>query len=105
MLKSWIKDPGATLDYAIDWATKGWLQPSETIQGAAWSVSTMDDPADPTVPAVMPLAITSTGFTASVVTVWLTAGDVGAFYLVECTITTRQGRTDARSFQIQSLSR
>jgi len=105
MLKSWIKDPGATLDYSIDWATKGWLQPNETIQAVSWGISTMNDPADLAVPVMTPLAISSTGFTGLVATVWLTAGDAGAFYLVECTITTNQGRTDSRSFQIQSLSR
>ena len=106
MLKSWLKDPGATLDYSIDWSSKGWLQPGETILMAQWLVAAMEDPADPSEVEQNPLAIASSGISGgTVATVWLGGGDAGTFYLVHGRITTNQGRQDSRSFQIQCQAR
>jgi hypothetical protein len=106
MLKTWIKAPSATLDYSIDWSTKGWLQAGETILTAQWRIAAQEDPADEAEPAGCPLAIASSCVTGgTVATVWLSGGEVDTFYLVHCLIGTSQGRQDSRSFQIQCQTR
>jgi len=106
MLKTWIKAPSATLDYSIDWSSKGWLQPGETILTTQWHITAMEDPADPPGAEESPLAIASSGVNGGLVaTVWLSGGDADTFYIVHCRITTSQGRQDSRSFQVQCQAR
>lgn len=84
------KDPGATLDYLMDWSA--WLAAGETIQGTP--VVTADTGLD-----VNPGG-RSTSVAAGKVTFWLGGGLNNKAYAVACQITTSQGRTDQRSFQL-----
>lgn len=80
------KDPSAILDYSFDWSS--WLATNETISNATV-----------TVPAGIML-YQAAQVSAGVVTFWLSGGAAGNFYPIECTISTSQGRTDSRSFQL-----
>lgn len=85
------KDPDATLDYKRDWSD--WLTPfGDTIQTSTWTVSTG-------------LTKSNESNTATVATVWLSGGTVGASYTVTNHIVTAQGRTDERSFQVNVRQR
>lgn len=84
------KDPSATLDYEVDWSA--WLAAGESIQGTP--VVTADTGLD-----VNP-AGKSTNVAAGKVTFWLGGGSNNKAYTVTCQITTSQGRTDQRSFQL-----
>lgn len=89
------KDPGATLDYQVDWTA--WLAVGETIQGT------------PVVTVDTGLTLNPEGKTTTVaagkVTFWLAGGTAGAVYTVVCQITTSQGRTDQRSFRLAVADR
>lgn len=85
------KSPDAVLDYAFDFTA--WLATNETISTATISV---------------PTGITlyqAAQISAGVVTFWLSGGTSGNFYPIECTISTSQGRTDSRSFQLTCQQR
>ena len=79
------KDPGAILDYTVDWTD--WLASGETISTSTWT---------------LPSGITeqsSTNTTAST-TVWLSGGTDGDTYEVVNHIVTSQSRTDERTIYI-----
>jgi hypothetical protein len=84
------KDPGADLDYTIDWSA--WLVNAETITTSSWSVPsssglTTHDP-----------AIDGAG---QKTTVWLKAGTVKAApYLVTNHVKTSENREDVRSILV-----
>lgn len=88
ILRAYRKAAGARLDYAIDWATLGWLVGGDTLASASWSV---------------PAGITKLSESASgtVATVWLAGGSVGVDYDVTCRIVTVGGRKDERTLRIQ----
>ncbi len=95
---TFIKDPGATLDYTVDWT--GWLAGSDndTIELVSWAVSNVNDTA---VDAGSPeLTIESQSNSTTLATVWLTAGLGYQTYLVACTTTTNGGRDNNQSFYI-----
>jgi hypothetical protein len=83
-MKSFTKDPDATLDYTIDWSL--WLG-TDTISTAVWTV---------------PTGITKTAesHTTTLTTIWLSGGTVDAEYQVTCRITTAGGRIDDRTITI-----
>jgi len=90
----WIeKDPGAVLDYTIDWnaaATQGgpWLAPGDSLAGAAiWTVPTG-------------ISKSSQVDTTSASTIWLSGGTAGMSYTLTCKIATSAGRSDERSFLV-----
>lgn len=85
----WEKDPGATLDYNLDWSA--WLN-GDTITNVVW-----------TVPAG--LTKTTQSVANGVTTVWLAGGTLGQRYTVTCRVTTALGRTDERSFQLFIVQR
>lgn len=85
----YVKDPGATLDYSLDWGS--WLQANETIPSASWAITPSQDPQDADV------VVANSSVTGSVTTVWLSSGVVGCQYRASCTVTTSAGRTDVRS--------
>ena len=78
------KDPGATLDFTIDWSE--WLD-DDTISSSDWTV---------------PDGITEASATndTTTATVWLSGGTAGTRYTVTNTIVTAGGRTDERSIVI-----
>ena len=90
VLKTFIKDPDAELDYAFDWTT--WLQETETISSYIITVAA---------------GITKDSDTknAGIVTVWLSGGTEGETYTVACRITTSMGRTDERTVGIVMAER
>ena len=79
-----VKDPDATLDYAVDWAP---YLDNDTIESVLW-----------TVPAGLSLTAQSNDDT--VATVWLSGGTVGISYEVVCRITTMAGRIDDRTISV-----
>ena len=85
-----VKDPGAVLDYSIEWSK--WLA-DDQIQTSTWSVSD----------AAVGAANHST--TATRTSVWLSGGVAGQVCTVTNRITTSGGRTDQRSFVLQVQDR
>lgn len=82
---TFLKDPNAVLDYAVDWSR--WLAGDE-IATSTW-----------TVPAGLTKLSDST--TTTKATVWLAGGAVGQSYTVTNRITTTGGRTEERSLTIR----
>ena len=83
-MTTYIHDPQAELDYAIDWSR--WLLPEEQI---ATHVVTASD------------GITvRTEATGSRITAWIAGGDVGTVATITCHITTNQRRADDRSIRL-----
>lgn len=81
MTNRFIKDPDATLDYAVDWSD--WLG-NDTIDSVSW-----------TVPAgISQVSVTNTTTKA---TIWVSGGTIGRVYTIVCRITTAAGRTDDRN--------
>ena len=76
-----IHSPTAVRDYGFDWTR--WLQPTETITAAVWTVSAgiTRDPGGH-------LA----SITGAITTIWLTGGTVGTRYTAAVHIVTSQGR-------------
>jgi len=90
-MQTFLKDPDAILDYAIDWSD--WLATSETISSRTVSVESG-------------LIESSTDTESSgVVTMWLSGGTVGTTYSVACKIVTNAGRTDERTINIKVVER
>ncbi|MEQ1887569.1 MAG: hypothetical protein ABL951_00135 [Alphaproteobacteria bacterium] len=87
-MQFYVKDPGAVLDYSIDWGG-GYLQGGETLSSSIWTIF----PGDMTQSAA--------GNTASVATVTVTGGVAGQIYQMSNRITTSQGRTDERSITVR----
>lgn len=73
------KDPEAIVDYEVDWST--WLG-SDTLASSTWMA-----PSGITVTS-------STGFTTTKATIWLSGGTNGSDYVLTNTITTAGGRTE-----------
>jgi hypothetical protein len=82
---SYIKDPGATLDYSFDWTD--WLGTGELLSTATW-----------TVPAG--LTKVSEINSAYVATCRISGGVAGVTYTVTCQVTTDLGEIDRRSLQL-----
>ncbi len=83
---TWRKDPGATLDYTIDWSR--WIQPGETITTATATASNG-------------ATVDSTAIAGANVTAWISGGTAGKSTILRVEITTDQGRTDARQIRIE----
>lgn len=101
-LREYEKDPGAILDYSIDWsgaAADGgpWLAAGETISASTWTIA-------PAVPLTGLLKASDT-FTTTVATIWLTGGVAETIYLVTNQIVTSLARTDRRSISIRVIAR
>ncbi len=82
---AFVKDPGARLDYQVDWTD--WLG-TDTITTSAWSV---------------PAGLTkeTEAFEAAVATVWLSGGTAQTDFTVTNAVTTAGGRVDQRSFLVR----
>jgi len=81
-----VKDPGAYLDYFINWT--GWLTQGETISD--FTVSSSD----------AALVIDSETHADGVVTWWADGGVAGFDYLMTCAVETSAGRKDQRSVKL-----
>lgn len=82
---SFKKDPGAVLDYVVDWSA--WLPDGDTIDTSTFTVED---------------GITKASEAASdtTATVWLSGGEANQSYAVVNRITTLGGRTDERTITI-----
>lgn len=89
-MSQFLKDPGATLDFGVDWSE--WLDENEVIAESAWAV-----------PAGLTLA--SHGHTDTLAVAWLAGGTAGQTHTVANRITTSAGRTDERSMTIKVVER
>lgn len=90
VLKTFIKDPDAVLDYAFDWTD--WLQETETISAH-------------TITVTAGITKDSDSESGGIVTVWLSGGTEGETYPVACQITTSMSRTDERTVEISMVER
>jgi hypothetical protein len=79
------KDPSDILDYEWDWSD--WLETSETIVSASWTVPTG-------------ITQTDTDVGSTTATLWLSGGTAGTTYEVACKIVTSMDRTAERSCRI-----
>lgn len=87
-LKTFTKDPDATLDYTVDWDGDDWLG-SDTITGTpTW-----------TLPSGVTLASQSN--TTTTATAFISGGTANVDYDVACKIVTAGGRTDERTIRLQ----
>lgn len=91
-MKSFIKDPDATLDYSFDWSL--WLA-SDSIIASVWSINQSG----------LSIIPASESFDATSTTLFLTGGADGEKYEVTNTITTNASRTDERSILIRIRQR
>ncbi len=87
-MQVYVKDPGAILDYSIDWGA-GYLQSGETLGSSIWAIF----PAD--------MAQESAGDAAGVASITVSGGIAGQIYQLTNRITTSQGRTDERSITVR----
>lgn len=84
-MSTYYKDPQAVLDYGFNWTI--WLD-GDTISTSEWDIPT-------------DLTEESSGITDNVKTyIFLSGGTIGEQYPIVNTITTTQGRTEQRSFNI-----
>lgn len=85
VVKTWVKDPDAYLDYTIDWTE--WLG-TDTITSSSWAAPTG-------------ITIASTTTTTTLSAAWVSGGTHGEDYDLRCRIVTTGGRTDDRSIRLQ----
>lgn len=85
-----LKDPGATLDYAVDWGTE--YLAGDVLQSSGWSV----EPVEPGGAAI-------DGNTADelIATVTVSGGIAGRIYRLTNQIVTASGRVDSRSIVLR----
>lgn len=81
-----LKDPGALLDYAVDWGAD--YLAGDALAASSWSVSP-EEPAG--------IAMVSQQFDLLVSTVQVSGGEPGKLYHLSNTVTTTSGRQDCRS--------
>lgn len=82
---TFVKDPDAVLDYAVDWSE--WLREGETITTSS-------------VTATADITVDSDTSTDTLVTVWLSGGSSGQRYEVTNHVVTSHGREDDRTFKV-----
>jgi len=87
-MQAYVKDPGATLDYSINWGG-GYLQSGESLSSSIWTIFPTD------------MTQSSASNTASTASITVSGGSAGQIYQLSNRITTSQGRTDERSITIR----
>jgi len=90
MIKTFVKDPAATLDYTLDWSR--WLD-TDTIASSQFTATPNT------------ITIANQTNTTTDCTVWLSGGQMGTEYTITNTITTAAGRIDERSFTVRIQNR
>lgn len=87
-MQFYVKDPGAVLDYAINWAA-GYLQSGETLSSSIWTIAPND------------MTQNSATSAAGITGITVSGGAAGQIYQLTNRITTSQGRTDERSITVR----
>lgn len=87
VVKKWVKDPQAVLDYCLDWAL--WLSAEDYLVDAQFSC-----------PNASITLLSSNLREDTMAIVWVAGGIVGEKVLITCHITTEQGRQDERTFEL-----
>jgi hypothetical protein len=95
------KDKDETLDYSLDWSRA--LEDGETILSVSWSIINSDKEKvsfsiGTTVDGLKNLTQTNT---ATVSTIYLSAGTNNKEYTIYCTITTTEGRVKDRPVKVR----
>jgi hypothetical protein len=90
-----LKDPGAVLDYTIDWGAE-YLAAGELLAASDWSVNP-DEPGG--------VSIEGADFDATTTTVKAAGGIAGRLYNLVNRITTANGRIDDRSIVLRVENR
>jgi len=85
---TFIQDPQAKLDYAVDW--RQWLADDEIESFVITATPDMEV-------AAVPTPMVNTG----ILVFWLQGGSVDNDYMVTCHIVTVGGRTDERTFRVK----
>ena len=85
-----LKDPGAALDYMIDWGAE--YLDGDMLAESEWSVSP-DEPGGVT--------IAGSGFDATTSTVKAAGGAAGSIYRLGNRVTLQSGRVDERSIVVR----
>lgn len=91
-IASYIKDPGAKLDYSIDWSE--WLPTGDAIDTATWTADGITVAASP-----------APSHASGIATVWIEGGTEGTDATAACRVTTTAGRIDERTIRIQIRGR
>lgn len=86
-----LKDPGAVLDYVIDWGVE-YLAEGDLLAESSWSV----DPDEPD-----GVAIVGSNFTDRLSSVQAGGGIAGRLYRLSNRVVTDSGRTDERSIVLR----
>jgi len=92
------KDAEAQLTYTFDWSE--WLEGSDTIQSASYTVAARRN--DPVPPVIESSGITDSN---SDTYVELSGGQAGKTYIVTAKITTSHGLIDRRNFRVNVVDR
>jgi len=91
-MKTFVKDPDATLDYSFDWGP--WLV-TDVIASSTWSINNSG----------LSIVGASEDYDDTTTTVFLTGGADGEKYEVTNRITTAASRTDERTILIRVRQR
>ncbi len=84
------KDPGETLDYALDWSQA--MENADAIATSTWSVESGG------------VSIPASTVNGKTVTVWVSGGTTNVPAIVKNTVTTTQGRTFVERLKIPVLN-
>ena len=91
-LETFLKNEDAVLDWKFDWVN--WLDVGETINTHLVTVT-----------SGITMASSSITDNNTSITLWLSGGNLGITYQVDCEITTTAGRTDKRSILMRITDR
>lgn len=90
-----LKDPGAVLDYSIDWGAE-YLATSELLASSDWSAVPQEPDG---------VVVVGSDFDTSTSSVTVSGGIAGRIYRVVNRVTTDSGRVDERSIVLRVESR
>lgn len=90
-----LKDPGAVLDYSVDWAGGGYLgqvPDQRSVMGSSWTVEPVEAGG---------LTVSSQSLASNIATCIISGGIVGHIYTLTNRATISDGTTDERSILIR----
>ncbi|MCJ8191772.1 phage fiber-tail adaptor protein [Sphingomicrobium aestuariivivum] len=85
-----LKDPGAQLDYLVDWGAD--YLADDTVAGSVWDVSPREEDG---------VVVTASTFDDTSATVTVAGGKEGHRYRLSNRVSTTSGRTDERSILLR----